>query len=369
MSVENVIYINEDDYDNKDDNIQNNDDKCINCENIQNNDDKCINCESVNTIKHNKSKGYMVCDDCGVIQNNVMEIKNDKPFYSENNNGSSNGYGCPSNSDFPNSSLGTRISGSTNNLLVKIHNWNAIPYNERALWNVYNEIDNICKQYGIPNTIIIDSKNNYNIVNKAKHLSGKNKGKKKITRGNNKHGLKGVSVYYACKKNNYPISVKEIEKMFSLKKSLSKACKIYEELLNFNVLQQMELLQISPVDYVSNFCKKLSIGIFYCEISKEIAKNAEKIDIIYEHTAQSMAAGSIYFMVKLYDLNLTKKQISDVCLKSEVTIIKIYKKMLPYTEHLMPNKEKLSEIIDKHRGTRVYVLKPKVFANNVLIEM
>jgi transcription initiation factor TFIIIB Brf1 subunit/transcription initiation factor TFIIB len=319
---------------------------------IRKSDDVCINCESVNKITLDNAKGYYVCTVCGSVQKNILDMSEVQVGYSDGNNEMH--YGAVSNPHFPKSSLGTRISGNYSNILVRMHNWNAVPYNERTLWNTYNQIEGTCKRYGIPNNIIFDSKQNYYKISQAKHLDGK----KKITRGSNSEGLKGVSVYYACKKNNYPISTKEVEKMFNLKKKLSKACKIYEKLLNFDTSIQKELVLSTAEDYIEYFCKKLSIGEFYCKLTQIISVNAEKIDIVCEHTPQSIATGCIFFMVKLKNLNLTKKQISEGCGKSDVTITKLYKKMIPYTQYLMPSKEEHDKLVEEFKGTREFNLKP-----------
>ena len=48
-----------------------------------------------------------------------------------------------------------------------------------------------------------------------------------------------------------------------------------------------------------------------------------------------MAAGCIYLYIKNKNLNIHKKDISDVCKISEVTINKCYKKLEEYEELLI----------------------------------
>ena len=54
-----------------------------------------------------------------------------------------------------------------------------------------------------------------------------------------------------------------------------------------------------------------------------------------ENTPPSMAAGCIYLYIKNKNLNIHKKDISDVCKISEVTINKCYKKLEEYEELLI----------------------------------
>ena len=48
-----------------------------------------------------------------------------------------------------------------------------------------------------------------------------------------------------------------------------------------------------------------------------------------------MAAGCIFLYVKHKQLSILKKDISDVCKISEVTINKCFKKLEPHTEYLV----------------------------------
>jgi transcription initiation factor TFIIIB Brf1 subunit/transcription initiation factor TFIIB len=56
--------------------------------------------------------------------------------------------------------------------------WNAMPYNERTLWNVFDKLTGISLSNGIPQKIIDDAKVLY-----------KRASEKKISRGDNKEGL------------------------------------------------------------------------------------------------------------------------------------------------------------------------------------
>ena len=62
-----------------------------------------------------------------------------------------------------------------------------------------------------------------------------------------------------------------------------------------------------------------------------------------ENTPHSIAAGVIYFIVQLCQLDITKKDIKNVSEISEVTINKCYKKMEKIKECLVPK-----SILDKY---------------------
>ena len=68
---------------------------------------------------------------------------------------------------------------------------------------------------------------------------------------------------------------------------------------------------------------------------KDISKLSQELNLVNENTPPSMAAGCIYLYIKNKNLNIHKKDISDVCKISEVTINKCYKKLEEYEELLI----------------------------------
>jgi len=71
----------------------------------------------------------------------------------------------------------------------------------------------------------------------------------------------------------------------------------------------------------------------YINDVKKICQISIENDIISENTPPSIAAGCIFLFSKKKKLNITKKDISDICKISEVTINKCTKKLELY-DHL-----------------------------------
>ena len=88
-------------------------------------------------------------------------------------------------------------------------------------------------------------------------------------------------------------------------------------------------------DFIHRFCSKLSVSPEILNLCIRISKKAEEFSIVSENTPPSIAAGSIYLACQLTNINISKKDISDVCKISEVTISKCYKKLFKYKEHLV----------------------------------
>ena len=83
------------------------------------------------------------------------------------------------------------------------------------------------------------------------------------------------------------------------------------------------------------FCSKLPLLIDDIDSIKDISKLSQELNLVNENTPPSMAAGCIYLYIKNKNLNIHKKDISDVCKISEVTINKCYKKLEEYEELLI----------------------------------
>ena len=64
----------------------------------------------------------------------------------------------------------------------------------------------------------------------------------------------------------------------------------------------------------------------------------EKNNLIPENTPHSIAAGIIYFISDICNLNINKKSISSISEISEVTINKCFKKLENKQEELIPAK-------------------------------
>ena len=89
-------------------------------------------------------------------------------------------------------------------------------------------------------------------------------------------------------------------------------------------------------DFIERFCSKLNITNEIYDICKHVCKAAEDFSLVSENTPPSVAAGSIYLVCTLLNINISKKDISISCKISEVTISKCYKKLLKYHNHLLP---------------------------------
>ena len=80
-----------------------------------------------------------------------------------------------------------------------------------------------------------------------------------------------------------------------------------------------------PEDFINRFCNKLNIQEKDTEKVLSICKITVENFIISENTPPSIASGCIYYFIKKTNKGITKKEISEICKISEVTINKCCK--------------------------------------------
>ena len=111
---------------------------------------------------------------------------------------------------------------------------------------------------------------------------------------------------------------------------MTKGVKKCQEIICMNKKNKHRLSQstpISPISLIERFCNKLCISEEETKIIRSICEKSIDENIISENTPPSIAAGCIFYYSKEYNLHITKKQISDTCKISEVTINKCTKKL------------------------------------------
>ena len=294
--------------------------------------DYCDSCEDFGvTIESH----YRVCLKCGVISDFVIDNTAEWRYYGFDDNKLSDPTRCglPTNDLLPESSLGSIISYKYNESfdMKKIRNyhaWNAMPYKERSLYNVFDNIKIRAINSGIP-TCIIDEAN----------IMYKKIAETRISRGSNRKGIIASCIFKACKIKNVPRSAKEIADIFQLSvTNMTKGCKKFDEIMNLNKNNndEISLTTSHSDDFIKRFCSKLSIDCNVSNICEYVCKKAEEYSLVSENTPPSIAAGSIYLVCSLLNVNITKKAISESCKISEVTISKCYKKLFRYHKHLLP---------------------------------
>jgi transcription initiation factor TFIIB len=274
---------------------------------------------------HNLLNDMIECRVCKNIITNIVSNAEWKYYGSGNiNSQDPTRCGMPVNSLLPESSVGSSVSFKNNNASMnqirRYQQWQGMPYKERSLYKVFTEITDICKKNHIPNIIINEAKSLYTIISETK-----------ISRGANRKGIIAACVYFACKECSVPRSSKEIAEMFSLDTTImTKGCKKCQEIISMNKMNKGRVLHtesIKPDDFIKRFCNKLNIDENSIIIIRKICEISLDNNIITENTPPSVASGCIFYFIKKNNIDISKKQISQVCKISEVTINKCSKKL------------------------------------------
>ena len=316
--------------------------------NINSDSNICINCKSSNIITEGSTK---TCNECGVVNeeilnNNVDITKNDEAETSHK-------YGGPSNNQF---TKGTKIAAIGFNRIKLIQNQGQTGYTELALLKENELIKNTCKKHKINQNCIDTAQIYYKMIYTKKHDKGKREGKNIIMRRVNKLLVQAGCLFNACKIQGEPRTVQEIADIFNIEiKHVNRGCRKFSELINVNTMYY-QFKSSKSVDFIQRFSENLNIDKKYIDIAKDISRNIHKLDLAATHEPPSIAAGCILLVVNIYNIQLSKKQISDIFGISDVTISKTYRKIYPFHKILVSNKitdliiEKKNAIISKENN-------------------
>ena len=296
----------------------------------------CVECSSQNI---NTVNGSHVCSDCGTIFDSLLDYNAEWRFYGSDDSKYSDPTRCglPTNSLLPQSSIGSTISFKYNESydMKKIrnyHSWHAMPYKERSLHNVFDSIQVRAINSGLPPCIIEEAKILYKQIAETK-----------ISRGANRKGIIASCIYKACSLQGCPRSTQEIADIFKIDtKNMTKGCKNFDTIMNSNKKPCVSVSGSKSVDFIRRFCSYLNLGNNIFSICLYVCEQAEKNNIVSKCIPPSVASGSIFLVCSLLNINVSKKDISQACKISEVTISKCYKELLKYHKYLLPK-----EILEK----------------------
>jgi transcription initiation factor TFIIIB Brf1 subunit/transcription initiation factor TFIIB len=312
---------------------------------------KCNECSSINLV-YSFGHNSCVCSDCGLESNEVIEENSD--WNNDDNRYDSNKNNIAMSAFFPKSSLGTMINIPGYSKIKMLRNWSHVPYKERSLAEVLNDIDNKCKKYKITKAVIDNAKILYKNIRETKHVNEKDK--TVIIRGINRKQIIAACLYFGAILQKLPRSTKEIAEIFNLElKQITKGCRKFLEIMKDNYIV-FDIKPFHGIDFVRRFGKKLKLSNQLLDLAEIIANNSTKLDLITDHQATSIAAASIllasiinnnksnnistdisedsnYEEITIHnDLLINKKKISEIFNISDVTITKTYKKLLPFKD-------------------------------------
>lgn len=274
-----------------------------------------------------------VCSHCGNIIGYNIDSTAERRFYAmdENRHGDPTRCGLPTNKLMPESSLGSLIMlrGKVCPELRRVrrfHNYNHMPYRERSLFTVFDQMQTIAAEHGIPSAVVDEAKAMY-----ARASS------KCTKRSDNRSALIANCMHMAMKKFKIPRLPQEIAKMFNITPSVMSEGRKHIQ----------EVLDITPestnhTEFMDRFIANLGEIIpanmknDIMELCNYVCARADELGVVAANTSQSLAASVLYFTCKTLGLLDNPTQISEICLISIVTINKCCRCLTQHRKLLFP---------------------------------
>ena len=300
--------------------------------------DFCDYCENILAFS---DEGFLTCTNknCGIIYKDIVDQTAEWRYYGADDNQNSDPTRCgmPINPLLEESSYGCKIlcMGGMSYEMRKIKRyteWQSMPYKEKSQYDEFQLITIMAQNAGIPKMIIDDA------IRYHKKIS-----EFELTfRGDNRDGILAASIYISCRINNFPRTAKEIANIFHLDvTSATKGCKNALAIIN-NIEKDMDNKEktnfgkTTPESFIERFCSKLNINNELTKLCQFISMKIEKANIMPENTPHSIAAGIVYFISQICNLNISKRDVKIISEISEVTINKCYKKLEKLKDQLIP---------------------------------
>ena len=287
------------------------------------NQNKCLTCEDSNLIIDSITN-EKICEKCGC----VSECNNYDMLTSYNE--------VQTTTISDTSSINITIKGLTNWKIRKFYEWHFVmPYKERSLNDTFKFIQQKCKELNLSVYVSDDAKILYKIIknnytdkdlNKTKH--NKLTPTKIVTRGNNKLGIIGACIFYACKKTGYLRTIRDISQILNIKSSfVNNGCKIFSKCIrdsNINI----DINLSYPSQYLKNIAITLKLESTDIYNIQKILTKIEKHNLVSIHTPYSIAISTIIIYLEKNNIIISKKEIAEKFSISLVTINKTIKTLL-----------------------------------------
>jgi transcription initiation factor TFIIB len=301
------------------------------------NRERCDVCQSNIVITDD---GFATCTNprCSIIYKDVLDQSAEWRFYGADDNQMTDPTRCgmPVNPLLVESSYGCKVlcEGASSYEMRKIRRyteWQSMPYAEKSLYDEFERIKNTASNAGIPK-MIIDCALRYH-----KKIS-----EHKTFRGENRDGIISASIYISCRTHECPRTPKEIASIFHLdNKSATKGCKNALAIINdlehdLDNSEKTNFEKTKPRAFIERYCSPLNMNTELTKLCIFVAMRIEQNNMIPENTPHAIAAGIIYFVTQMCNLNITKKDVNRISQISEVTINKCFKKLESIKTQLIP---------------------------------
>jgi transcription initiation factor TFIIB len=312
-------------------------DECIAGNGVPPSNDFCIKCSGINAIGDD---GFLVCLTCGTTNTNILDYSPEWRFFSSDDRHAADPSRCGNPIDplLEQSSYAGKVlcGGSSTSEMKNMGRWigwQAMPANEKALYEEFQIITILSHNGGLPKIIIESAKSFY-----------KEFYERQTCRGLNRDATRVGAVWLACWKHDCPRSANELAEIFKVDRATASAgCTCAEELLRdteraLDKINQSHFTTITASSFVERFCSKLVFPTELVALASFIARRVDQLNLITDNRPTAVAVGIILFVSIHCKLGHSKTAIkhalgSEV---SEVTAHKVLVKLNMHVDKLIP---------------------------------
>lgn len=224
--------------------------------------------------------------------------------------------GLATNIDFRNKDArGNVIPEANRAQLYRLRKWNrrmrVSNASERNLAFALSELDRVSSRLGIPRSVREDAAKIY-----------RSAARKKLIRGRSIEGMVAAALYTACRRNNIPRSLDEMQVASNVsKKQIGRNYRFLAKKLN------IKLKPTSPSDYIPRFATQLSLSGEVESKAISIIKKAKDNGLINGKGPIGIAATALYISSILLGERKSQRDIAEIAGVTEVTIRNRYKEL------------------------------------------
>ena len=224
--------------------------------------------------------------------------------------------GLATNIDFRNKDArGNVIPEANRAQIYRLRKWNrrmrVSNASERNLAFALSELDRVSSRLGIPRSVREDAAKIY-----------RSAARKKLIRGRSIEGMVAAALYTACRRNNIPRSLDEMEVASNVsKKQIGRNYRFLAKKLN------IKLKPTSPSDYIPRFATQLSLSGEVESKAISIIKKAKDNGLINGKGPIGIAATALYISSILLGERKSQRDIAEIAGVTEVTIRNRYREL------------------------------------------
>ena len=289
----------------------------------------CSGCGGEDTVIND---GEMrVCTGCGMQHGDVIDESAEWRYYGTEDNKHGvdpNRCGMPNNQMLGISSLSTIVSGRGAEKYRRLSTWNGYTYRERELIKMLNTLRRKAHIYNLPESVI----------EKTIHI-WKKISPSYVKRDTSKKSLVAACFIYALKDSGIFKTIEEICRLFEIEqKKLTRGCNEFVELMYKK--DKGYIQSCATTSDTKHLCAQYAKLLDYPEEATQmtirVAIMENKMGICTSSNPKSICVGVLYLISDHYKLGITKKQISELCKVSEVTITNTFNKISKYKRFILP---------------------------------